>query len=236
MKGSDVAIADNMPNDRPQDLMRRLGDIERAIRELRAARNLDQASITALAGMGIRTSDFDGTDFAHPGTVGNYFGGDGLVINQAYFRPGSIGNDALTNPVVPQVSNFQNTNFAVTTSNTEVAGADVIVPDDCTRLLAHVSAHVYATNPNTTGGSDGTGSDALWCLASVGGVDGPRLGGPLSGSYGYTTSDGSVATLLTGLTPGSSIRIAAKAASAFQNFGADPVNTAYVTASLIWLR
>lgn len=41
-----MAIADNMPNDRPQDLMRRISDLERQVRELRSALNLRDGSVS----------------------------------------------------------------------------------------------------------------------------------------------------------------------------------------------
>jgi hypothetical protein len=105
-----------MPNDRPGELERRVRDLERLVQEMAAARTLENASITAAAGLGIRTSDFDGTSFANPGTHGNYFGGDGAVLNALYLRPGSISNTLLTNPVAFDGNGGATTNFAVTTT------------------------------------------------------------------------------------------------------------------------
>src|SRR5690348_4794921 len=231
-----MAIADNMPNDRPGDMARRIADLERAVRELRAARNLDQGTITPAAGMGIRAGDFNGTDFANPGTVGNYFGGDGMVINQAYFRPGSVSNDALTSPVVPGVHKVNNNGFPVTLSWAEVVGGNVTVPDNCTRLLATSSVWVYAINPNTTGGSNGTGGDTLWCYIDIGGSSGEVYGLGLSGSGGYTTATSGFSVLKTDLTPGGTLRIKGMASSGYASLGSDSFNAATISTTLIWLR
>ena len=231
-----MAIADNMPNDRPQDLLRRIADLERAMRELRAARNLDRATITASPGLGVRTADFDGTDFAHPGTRGNYFGGDGAVLNALYLRPGSVSNNALASPVVPGVAKARGTGFALATSFAEVAGLDIVVPDGCTQLLATATASVFAYNPNTTGGSNGAGGDALYAAIVLRGVASDTYAVGVSGNGGYATSTAAESFSFTGLTPGSSIRLSVQGASAYASLAANTNNRANGSVTLLWLR
>jgi len=234
-----MAIADNMPNDRPGDMARRIADLERAVRELRAARNLDQGTITPAAGMGIRTGDFDGTDFAHPGTTGNYFGGDGLVANSLYLRPGSVSNDALTNPVIPDTASVRATNFAVSGGAFALLGtATKAVPAGFSQLLVTASGWLFARNPNTTGGVDGTGTDAMYCFVRVTGSDGnsdsTAYGQGISGFGGFTTATSGVSALKTGLT--GSVTLQIWGGTSVQSFATNAQNSATLSATLLWLR
>lgn len=231
------ANAQQMPNNQSSRYDRLLREMQAEIDQLKAARNLDLATITALAGMGIRTSDFNGTDFAHPGSQGNYFGGDGLVANNIYLRPGSVGNDKLTTPVVPGVINSIATNFAVShTAWTNTVSFNATVPAGCTQLLALATGMVYAVNPNTTGGSNGTGGDVLECRIGIGGTFGMAAGVSISGSNGQTSCPAAYAQLLTGLTPGGTVTLVTQSLTGFQAFAANSNNQANLCATLTWLR
>ena len=178
----------------------------------------------------------DSDNFA-AGTSGYSFKADGdAEFNDLTLRGGIIGNDALTNPVVPQVLNLASAGFSVGASWSEALGGNVTVPADCTRLLAFASGWAYAVNPNTTGGSNGTGGDALYCATVIGGTSGEVNGDPLSGSNGFTTASSGVSVLKTGLTPGTSIHFEVDAIALYQAFGSDPTNNASLAALLIWLR
>lgn len=237
-KGKLMAVADNMPRDTAADMGRRFADIERKLRELSAARTLDRASITATPGAGIRTADFDGTDFAHPGTAGNYFGGDGAVLNSLYLRPGSVANDWLTSPVVPGIAREVATNFALTAGTlVEKAGTDLVVPDGCTRLLCTATGRLYAVNTHTTGGADGTGTDALYVALKLG-TGSATLATPtgISGNGGFATTTTAESYSLSGLTPGSTLRLGVYGACGYVNFAANVDNRVSYAATLIWLR
>lgn len=232
-----MALADNMPNDRPGDMVRRIADLERAIRELRAARTLDQATITALAGLGIRTSDFDGTDFAHPGTGGNYFGGDGIVLNQAYFRPGSVSNDALTNPVKPAIVRLSQAPFSLSTSYATLDSASVTVPDGFTKLFVpNATARLYVVNTNTTGGGDGAGLEAIYVKVSVGANESTATPTGVSGFNGFATTFANDAFLLEDLTSGSSVSFTLQGKCAYSGVPSYADNYAIASFGLSWSR
>ena len=234
-----MALADNMPRDAIGDLKRQIRDLERAVREMRAERRLDSATISAEPGKGIRVADFNGTDFANPGTVGNYFGGDGMVINQAYFRPGSVSNDALTNPVIPDTASVRATNFAVSGGAFALLGtATKDVPAGFSQLLVTASGWLFARNPNTTGGVDGTGTDAMYCFVRVTGSDGnsdsTAYGQGISGFGGFTTATSGVSALKTGLT--GSVTLQIWGGTSVQSFATNAQNSATLSATLLWLR
>lgn len=224
-----MAIADNMPNDRPGDVQRRIADLERAVRELRAARNLDQATISAESGLGIRTADFDGTDFAHPGTTGNYFGGDGLVANAVYFRPGSISNDTLSNPVLPGVIAGAADNFAVPLSATTIIELVVDTPSGYTKALVQGVGQVTAWNPTATDDYLDAG------LYMTGETVATHF---MSRAYVPASTQNSAidnrAVLLEDV--GASITLTLKAETAFGAWSADSINVADITATVLWLR
>lgn len=186
-----MGIADNMPNDRPQDLPRRIADLERQVKELRTALNL---------------------------------------------RPGIIGNDALTSPVDGMPGNANGSGFALTPSLVELAGQNLTVPDGFTRAIGSFGGSVFAYNPNTTGGSNGAGGDAIYCQAAIGGQTSHLNPVGVSGNAGYATSFSNAGFDLSGLTPGSTIRLSVYGASAYQNVAANADNFANAWAALTWLR
>jgi hypothetical protein len=157
-------------------------------------------------------------------------------------RPGSIGNDALTDPVVPGVVNVTAQNFTLAPGGSaalaEKVGANLVVPDGCTRLLANVQVSVYAVNPNSTGGSNGAGGDAYYAAARLGSTSSWSDASPfgVSGSGGFATASESQAYELSDLTPGDTIRLSGGGASGFQSIAATANNRATISAVLLWLR
>lgn len=172
------------------------------------------------------------------GVSGYQFKDDGdAEFNQLTLRGGIIGNDALASPVVPGVVNASSTGITVGTGSFGVvASQNATVPTGCTRLLAHATGMVYAVNPNTTGGTNGAGGDVMAALCAVGSTSGLTAGVSISGGNGQTSVSCSVAVLLEGLTPGSTVTFATKAQAVLQSFGSNATNQANISASLIWLR
>jgi len=215
-------------------------EIRKVREDVRAARNASPffgTGIHPTGNGGMESDAFDGNlDTDDAGTTGWAFNDQKVAVGELILRPGSIGNDSLTNPVIPGVHKVNSSGFAVTLSWTEVVGGNVTVPAGCTQLLATSSVWVYAINPNTTGGSNGTGGDTLWCYVDIGGSSGEVYGLGLSGNSGYTTATSGFSLLKTGLTPGSTIRIKGMAASAYASLGSDAFNTATISTTLIWLR
>ncbi|NUO59004.1 MAG: hypothetical protein HOV78_20275 [Hamadaea sp.] len=158
-------------------------------------------------------------------------------FNDIRLRGGIIGNDALTSPVIQSVARNRVTGFGLTTSYVELAGVDVVVPSLCTQVLANVNASVFAYNPNTTGGSNGTGGDAYYVIAAIGGqsTNGEEPLG-VSGNGGYTTVRTADTFIITGLTPGQTIRLSVYGASAYASVASNAANVAKVSAGLSFLR
>ena len=225
-----MALADNMPRDAVGDLKRQIRDLERAVREMRAERRLDSATISAEPGKGIRVADFNGTDFANPGTVGNYFGGDGAVLNALKLRPGSVSNDELANPVASAVAHDDAQGFAVTTSNVQILSATVPVPAGYSQaLILNLAVAVTAYN-NTAA------VDFLYCKGYVNGVaSGWQVGSMDVSSTGTGVGHDLSTGIVTGLS-GGSITLTGKVSSAFGTWAADDVNVANLDASILFLR
>ena len=144
-------------------------------------------------------------------------------------RPGSVGNDILSNPAMPGTIYSSVTNFAVTTTNTNILTKLVPVPDGFT--IAHVSVigRVFAIN-NTAG------LDYLYGETNIAGLNGWSLPLAVSDSGGSGTNVSAFSTILPDLTPGGSVSIQLAAHTAFGSWAADAVNTAEVSGSITWYR
>lgn len=189
------------------------------------------------AGGGMESDSFDG-DLAtnDAGTTGWAFNDQKVALGEVILRPGSVSNDALANPVIPQVARLYTEGFSLTTSYASKDSASITVPDGCTRLLAVVSASMYCVNQNTTGGSDGSGGDAIYVRATLAGSNtgGSPVG--LSGSNGFTTTTSSDSFQLTGLTPGGTVAFGVEGKSGYQSIPSYVDNWVKAVATLIWLR
>ena len=129
-------------------VMRSLKDLERAYRELFAVVNklragsvvtslLADSAVTApKVGPAAITAPAIGT-----GAVTTPALGAGSVTAPA-LAAGSVGYAALVAPTLPAAVNLTTTAFAPTATWAEVAGLDLTVPADCTRLLVTASAWV----------------------------------------------------------------------------------------------
>ena len=160
-----------------------------------------------------------------------------MVVGGTLSLPaGIIDNAALTSPVVLGVVSLTNTGFAVTTSWSDAAATTITVPPGCTQLLATCSAEVYAINPNTTGGSNGTGGDFLDVRVLLNGSGSAGFAIGLSGSNGFTSSSSSGSFVFSGLTPGATLAISAQVLAGYQALGSNVVNKANINATLVWLR
>lgn len=154
--------------------------------------------------------------------------GETTVDGTLILKPGSITDREMANPATRQAVYLTTTAFAPTATWAEVAGLDLTVPTDCTRLLLTATAWVYAVN-NTAAADD------LNARVSLGLVDGQAFLTPLPVA-GYNTISAGLATLAEFLTPGSTLRLLASAKTTTGTFTTDPANTATLTASLTWLR
>jgi hypothetical protein len=164
--------------------------------------------------------------------------GHAAITGTLSLPAGIIDNAALTSPVVPGIVNFTNTGFTVPVNPTwgNAAATTITVPAGCTQLLATCTAEAYAINPNTTGGSNGTGGDILDCRVLLNGSASTGYGIGLSGSNGFTSSSSSGSFEFSGLTPGATLNIATQVLAVYQAFGSNVDNKATINATLIWLR
>jgi hypothetical protein len=155
-------------------------------------------------------------------------GGIGLPVDGTL---GTLGNNGLTSPVTAGVGGASATNFAVSATSTAVVSVAIAIPDGFTQALVHVTVAASALNGNVA-------ADFLYVRAAItlpGGAttDGSELYGvAVSGSYG--TAGASLATVFTGLVPGS-ITVSCKV-RAFANWVATNTNLANVDASIVFLR
>ena len=186
----------------------------------------------------MKGSGFDGDlDAGDAGTTGWAMDGDRAAFGELILRPGSIGNDSLTDPVKTEVYRAQASNFALTAATLqEKCGVNVTVPPGFTQAQVSGVARLYAANPNSTGGADGTGTDALYVQVEIAGQTSAATPTGVSGSGGFATTVSFDAFVLTGLTPGSTIRVAANGASAVANIAASGQNYVNVVATITWLR
>jgi hypothetical protein len=192
---------------------------------------------------GTVSNDFDGNlDNLDPGTKGWGMNGQRAAFGELLLRPGSIGNDSLTSPVDGKVCNVSATGFGLSAGTmTELAFQNLVVPPGFTQALVAAGSTLFAYNPNTTGGSNGTGGDALYVAVQV---SAPGIATQfsranpdgLTGSGGYTSTFSNAGFNLTGLTGGSSIRLSVLGCSAYQNLASNPDNYANAYATVTFLR
>jgi len=147
------------------------------LREMKAARTLEAATIGA---GGIRTATFDGTNFANPGTQGNYFGFDGAVLNALFLRAGSVSNDALANPVAAGF--FEGSASAtLTVAGSYLYTGSISIPTNFTKAI------VFCTG--TTGGFNASGTgDNLYCQPQIAGVNGEQIAAGIPASFANSVS------------------------------------------------
>lgn len=212
-------------------LARRLRDMERDIAALRA--NALGVNGIVIGDRGsLRTADFDGTDFAHPGTMGVYLASEAgvgkLVVNDILLRGGIVGNDALANPVAFGAYGGSSVGWAVSTTAAAVKSGTIAVPSGYTRALVMCNAHASATNTSasydflyTSARIDASGGGPLFNLAAPG---------------SQTYSGSSAIRTLTGLAPASSITVACQVNSSVGNWTAAGSNAATVDAIAVFLR
>jgi hypothetical protein len=195
--------------------------IERMQRQINVLEQRSPFANTGISVTGPRQFEIDGS----------------MTITGDLTAEGKIHNDALVSPVVPGVAREVASGFTLTAATLEEkAGTDLIVPAGCTRLLAVVAGRCYAVNTRTSGGADTTGTDAIYVSLKLG--DGAAtLATPtgVSGSGGFATTTSTEAFSLSGLTPGTTLRLGVWCASGYQNL-THPDNRASYSASLIWLR
>jgi len=180
-------------------LVRKVQDLERAVRELRAASN---GPLVVNAGGWIQSSDFDGALPATPGTVGWALGGAGsnAIFNNLVLRGGIIGDAALANPAAFGVASQDWSGLTFTTVNLE-KDALITVPSGYSRALVTATATAGATASSTAVAS-------VYVSCSIQGSGPAFVAEQLAATYAGSVTRGYAASL-TGLATGSTVAIGA---------------------------
>jgi hypothetical protein len=216
-----------------RDLADEIRKVREAIESIRAASPFANAGFHPTADDGIESDNFDGDlNAADAGTRGWAMDADQAAFGELILRPGIIGNDALTDPVIPGSVWQSDTGFSVAVAWSTVVTRTVTVPDGCTRLEADARARVTAFYNNV-----GTGIDYLYAHLTVGGQSSGYYPLAVTDNGGSGTNHVFRNVLLTGLTPGASVTFALQASTGFFSWaGPTTNNEAQIGASLRWLR
>jgi len=170
-----------------------------------------------------------------PGTTGWAFNNNRAILPELILRPGSVSNDALTDPVVPGVVNLTTNNFSVGVPWIDAVSTSLTVPAGCTRLLLTASVWLQLFNTKTSGGADGAGSDYIYTRIRLGATTGQHTSTGVSGNSGTATATSGMSALLSGLTPGSTVSLAGQASTDYV-IATSTFNKVVATATLFWLK
>lgn len=229
------------------------GTFKRVIEKLRYDLNMTNEKLnnvfanTGLSVPGPNVTRVDGSLIVQSGEAksGNYVAGSSgwhldhggnAEFNDLTIRGGIIGNDALTTPVGVGAIYDSLTNFALTTTLTNIRTTNITVPTGFTSAAVSIVVRVFAINPNTTGGYDTKGGDYLYGQANIRGYNGYALPLAVSGSGGSGTNISPFSTVLTGLTAGSTFNVQIAACTSYAGWAANTSNTAEVSGSVLWFR
>jgi hypothetical protein len=177
----------------------------------------------------------DSDNFA-AGTSGYSFKADGNAeFNDLTLRGGIIGNDALTNPVVPGSVWSEASNFTVSPTWTTVIATDVTVPAGCTAASIHAQGRVTAFYNNA---GTGSGVDYLFAHLYVSSYSSGFYPKAATDNGGSGTNQVFRDAVLTGLTPGSTFAIDLQASTNFNTWTSpsSPGNQATLGATIQWYR
>lgn len=140
---------------------------------------------------------------------------------------GGISNDALTSPVVPGIVSSLANNFALSFTQVDLIDASLVVPAGCTRLQVNATGRMTVVNSY---GFDNSVDIYVHLGTTYGEIF--TMSVP---TLATVTVAASFADLASGLTPGSTIHLYARAGS-LNSISADTSNMAVLTATLLWLR
>jgi len=206
---------------------------------------------TSVAAEGVTTVDgdliIDGTEsvngpLAVHGTAtfdgDTTIGGNAAITGTLSLPAGIIDNAALASPVSAQVLYIDADNLTVNTPPYGAAKVNttVTVPAGFTRAVVSVVARLSVYNQHTTGGSNGTGGDFVYCQVSIGAIYGNSIGTVVLGSGDVAYDVTPLSTVITGLTGGDTFVVAVYGEVDFVNMAASVWNEATASGTIIWLR
>lgn len=182
-------------------------------------------------------SGFDGDlSTRNAGTKGWAFGPDSVAVGDLILRPGSIGNDALTNPVRGDSAYTAAYGFGVTTTgSTPLATQSWFTPNGFTTADILLVGRVFAVNG--TAGLDYLSARSRVYIPSTG-VEGYGNAMPLAVSEngGSGLNQSPISIKVENLTPGLEIRLEIQGWTGYANWAANGNNIADVAGQIIWTR
>ena len=176
-----------------------------------------------------QSADFDG-DLAtrDAGSAGWAMNAGAAAFGDLILRPGSVNNDALTSPVVPQGVWFYAQNFAVTTAAGTFASSTITVPAGMTSAVVTVVSRLAVVNSTAA-------ADYLSCVSKIAGSGGLSLQHGINA--GFTDFNVSpFSKVLSGLTPGGTFLLEVQGNTAVATWAANAANTAEMTGTILWFR
>ena len=162
---------------------------------------------------------------AHQATLTTTVSGLSAAVADIATNLASI-NTLITQVVVPGVANGSVNSFTLTSTQVEKVGVDLVVPAGVTQLLLNATGRIYVTNGSAVNSiTIGVRLDATWGEVFGMGV----------AALAQVTLGAGLATLVTGLTPGATLRLGAYASSLgpIPVYGSDVIT---LDAILLWLR
>lgn len=177
----------------------------------------------------VQSDDFDGdlsTDNA--GTKGWALSSLKAAFGELILRPGSIGNDSLTNPIQADINGGNGAGASVSTTSTVKATTSLTVPAGFTMALVRADALGEAVNSTAA-------SDYLYVEAAIQGTGGGEMYTVAQPGYG-ASAVGIANRLVTGLTGGNVITCDAVSRTNTAGWAASAGNLWIIHMQVIWLR
>lgn len=208
-------------------LVREVQTLRRELNEARAA------NVFGLTGIQPRDggTDLDGfVNINGPLTVSgaSQIIGSLSIEGPLQLQPGSVENDALTNPVeIGTASNGVN-NYEISTTSTVRATVTLTVPAGFTQA-------VVTANPTAMGHNGTASPDYLYVMAVVQGISGGELYTSAAAGLGAGLA-APFHTTLTGLTGGQTITVGVATRAGFNPWPASTANQANIYATAYFLR
>ena len=164
--------------------------------------------------------------------------GNTIIGGTLSLPAGIIDNDALANPVTGDYAFASATGFGLSSAAyLPLATATRPVPSGFSQAIIIMTGGLFAYNPNTSGGADGTGTDSIECAVNATpGYGSETYPVGVSGSGGFASAHAHVAYLYTGLVAGTSITFELLGTSTFADIAPNVDNRCDVSGSIIWLR
>jgi len=208
-------------------MVRKIQELERSIQQLAAANPFAAMGIKPMPD-GLIVEGYETVNGPLEVNGDSVFNGDLSINGPLHLQPGSIENDALTDPVQFGQSSTIDTNFPLEFTDVEFASGSIPIPAGYTRAQVTVIAVGGAINPNAS-------SDFLYAKAIINGVASRQIFGYVAANNGSVEVMTAKVSFLTGLS-GGNITVGMMLSTQGPSWTANPSNRAFVEASAIFLR